>query len=157
MTVGQTYTYKYKLPPGLRNKDDIDKKNAPTYPLLNIQLYNPDGGKAKSFEGLVDSGADGLFIPKQIAENLGLEKIDEIETAGILKSSECIKTKVGFRIGRSKARRIDFEVIEATYPKKEGNIPILVGRKPLFEYFEVKFLEYKESPKIKLTQKNSLS
>lgn len=151
-----THTYKYKLPPGLRNKDDEDLENPSIYPLLDIQLYHPDGGKPIKLEGLLDSGADGLFIQKEIAENLGLEVHEKGKTSGIGKSFESNETKVGLKIGRSKARRIDFGVVEATFPCKKVDRPILVGRDPLFKYFEVKFLEYKNPAKIKITQKEDL-
>lgn len=152
MSVDDTFTYPYKLPPGLRKK----KVDGTYYPLLNIQLYNCDGGKPLSFEGLLDSGADGLFIPKQIAELLSLPNLGTKRTSGVLKTSECIKTKVGFRIGRTRARRIDFGVVEVTYPQEESDIPILVGRTPLFDFFEVRFLQYTEKPKIELIQKKPL-
>lgn len=151
----RTYTYKYKLPPGLRDKEG-NLENPPTYPLLNIQLYPPEGGKALSFEGLLDSGADGVFIPKQIADELNLEVKEKETTSGILESKECIQTEVGFRIGRSKARRIDFGIVEATFPQEESDIPILVGRNPLFECFEIRFLEYNDPSKIKLIKKKSI-
>lgn len=152
MSVGSKFTYPYKLPPALR-KEDVD---GPLYPLLNIQLYNCDGGKPLSFEGLLDSGADGLFIPRQIADALDLPRLGTINTSGVLKSSDCIRTKVGFKIGRSSARRIDFGVIEATYPLEESDIPILVGRTPLFDLFEVRFIQYEEKPNIKIIQKKPL-
>ena len=86
-----------------------------------ILQYNCDGGKPFSLEGLLDSGADGLFIPRKIADALDLPRLGTINTSGVLKSSDCIRTKVGFRIGRSSARRIDFGVIEATYPLEESD------------------------------------
>jgi len=151
------YTYKYKLPPSARNKDEEEIKDIPLKPLLDIQLYNPDKGKAKRFEGLVDSGADGLHIPKEIAEALGLEKYEEMTSSGAYGSTKCIITKVGFKIGRGKARRTDFGPIRATFPKEKIDRMILVGRYPLFEYFEVRFQEYKNSAKIKLIQEKDPS
>ncbi len=146
-----TRTCVYKPSPANRKKEDLT--GVQLYPLINIQLYNPKGGKPYSCEGLLDSGADGLFIPKQLAEALELPNLEEIQTSGVLKTSECIKTKIGFKIGRTRARRIDFGIITATYPKEHSDIPILIGRDPLFKYFEVKFMEYDNKPKVKLTQK----
>ena len=81
-----TLTFPYRSSPGLRKAKDID--DIPLYPLLNIKLYT-ERHKPINFEGLLDSGADGLFLPKQIAEGLGLPKIKRIKTSGILKSAMC--------------------------------------------------------------------
>jgi hypothetical protein len=148
-----TLTFPYRTPPGLRKEKD--QRKIPLYPLLNIKLYS-EKCKALSFEGLLDSGADGLFLPKQIAEGLGLQKMEKIKTSGILKSELCYKTKVGFIIGRTKDRRIDFGMIDAAFPENESDIPILIGRDPLFKYFEITFMEYKDTPKVVLSQKKQI-
>lgn len=63
-------TFPYRLPPGLR--ETAPKDSSRLYPLLLIQLYKP-GERPRSFEGLIDSGADTLFIPKRVADIIGLE------------------------------------------------------------------------------------
>ena len=148
-----TLTFPYRSPPGLRKAKDLD--DIPLYPLLNIKLYT-ERHKPINFEGLLDSGADGLFLPKQIAEGLGLPKIKRIKTSGILKSAMCYRTNVGFIVGATKTRCIDFGIIDAAFPETESDIPILIGRDPIFKFFEVTFKEYKERPKIMLTQKKAL-
>jgi hypothetical protein len=146
-------TFSYRLPPGLREADVKDSSSL--YPLLLIQLYKA-GERPRSFEGLIDSGADTLFIPKRIADIIGLELRDRIVSSGVFERGLCRTTKVGFIAGRMGAGRLDFGQVEATVPESEGDIPILIGRNPLFRYFEIIFKEYRESPAYSLVQKKTL-
>jgi hypothetical protein len=146
-------TFPYRIPPGLResqSKDFISR-----YPLLLIQLYKT-GERPRSFEGLIDSGADTLLIPKRVADSIGLELQDRIISSGVFERGICRKTKVGFIAGRMGAGRLDFGQVEATVPESEGDIPILIGRNPLFRYFEVIFKEYRDIPAFTLIQKRPL-
>ena len=149
----KTFTFPYRPPPGLRKAKE--QKDTKLYPLLQIRLYSKDG-KPICFEGLLDSGADGVFLPKRIAEVMDLPKKEKISTSGVLKSEECYKTEVGFIIGVTKSKSLDFGMIEAVFPKSESDIPILIGRDPIFKYFEVVFMEYLGKPKVKLIQKKPL-
>jgi predicted aspartyl protease len=149
----KSFTYPYRPPPRFRKEKKL--KDIPLYPLLNVKLY-PKNGKPICFEGLLDSGADGVFIPKQIAEAMGLQKIERISTSGIFKSARCFKTKVGFILGVTKSNSIDFGMIEAVFPEDETDIPLLIGRNPIFKFFEVTFSEYKEKPRVTLNQKKHL-
>jgi hypothetical protein len=150
----QTFHYPYRPPPGDRHKKDI--KNISLYPLINIKLYTSEA-KPLCFEGLLDSGADRVFIPKQLAIALRLPKLGEIGTSGIFKSEICYKTKVGFILGRTNTRCIDFGYIEAVFPEAESDIPLLIGRDPLFKYFEINFREYDKKPKVNLIQKKTVN
>jgi hypothetical protein len=118
---------------------------------LPIQLYK-ENAKPRFFEALLDSGADGIFIPKFIAEILGLEKLGRVPTSGVLRSAHCFQTKVGLTIGFSKARSIEFCIVDAIFPEEDADIPILIGRNPVFKHFEVVFKEYLDTPKIHLRQ-----
>jgi hypothetical protein len=51
---------------------------------------------------------------------------------------------------------IDFGTVDAVVPAERGDIPILIGRDPLFKLFEVVFMEYKDRPAIKIIQKKPL-
>ncbi len=144
------FTYPYKLPPGLRQR--TPRPSGPVYPLLQIQLYK-ENGKPRFFEGLLDSGADGVFIPKQIAEILDLPELERTPTSGVLKTAHCFRTKIGLTIGTVKARSIEFGVVDGVFPEEETDIPILIGRSPVFKYFEVTFKEYQDRPQIILKQK----
>ncbi len=105
-----------------------------------------------NYEALLDSGADGIFIPKGLAEALGLQKIEKIETSGVLSKGICYKTRVGIKLGRTKARSVDVGYVDAVFPEKEGDIPILIGRAPIFKIFKITFEEYLDPPSFTLEQ-----
>jgi len=50
-------------------------------------------------------------------------------------------TKVGLILGRG-GNEVDFGYVDAVYPEKEMDVPILIGRKPVFEEFKIIFEEY---------------
>lgn len=104
----------------------------------------------------MDSGADTLLIPAQIAEALGLEKRDEHISGGVFGRGKCYRTRVGFVIGRTNADKIDLGTIDAVISAEKSDIPILIGRDPLFKFFEITFMEYKDRPAIRIAQKKSL-
>jgi hypothetical protein len=141
--------FPYKPPPSIRHQKEIE--NPLLYPLVNIQLYT-ENGRPFNIEGLLDSGADTVFIPKGIAEGLKLPKLSEITSSGVLSSGICYKTKVGLILGRTKSRRVDFGYIDAVFPSTEGDIPLLIGRQPIFDIFQVTFEQYKEPPSVHLKQ-----
>ena len=140
----------YRPAPGDRHL--VSLKDVPLYPLINIKLYTEEQ-RPLNFEGLLDSGADRIFIPKQIARGLKLPKLERIGTSGIFKSEICYKTEVGLIMGVTKSKSIDFGYVEAVFPETESDIPLLIGRNPIFKYFEIVFKEFEKNPKINLIQK----
>lgn len=141
-------TFKYQLPPALRGKDDIPKSQIKKYPLVPITLYSPSG--SVEIEGLVDSGADTLHIPKGIAEMLGLELGGSTESYGAGGSYKSYVAKVGLKIGRGKGGRVyDFGYVEACTPSVDTDTPVLLGRDPVFKEYDITFEEKKEKIKMK--------
>jgi hypothetical protein len=154
MSVEKEFVYPYRAPPGFRNREEI--KEPPLYPLLNIQLYT-DPSRPRHLEGLLDSGADTIFIPTSVSKDLNLPRGADMQSGGVFGTGRCYRTQVGFIIGRTNADKIDFGMVPAVVPTEQSDIPILIGRDPLFKYFEVIFKEYKkERPTIKIIQKNEL-
>ena len=146
-------TFPYRPPPGIRH--EIDEYTGPIYPLVHIQLCRK-GERPVPFEGLIDSGADTFFIPKEIADSLGLQRFDKFKSSGVFQQGVCYRTKVEMVIGRAPPGIIHFGEIDAVVPDTEGDIPILIGRNPLFRFFEVVFKEYRDRPVVTLIQKRSL-
>ena len=154
MTADREFVYPYRAPPGLRKRDDIPEPRM--YPLLNIQLYS-DPSRPLHLEGLLDSGADTIFLPSSVCKTLDLARGAAVDSSGAFGAGRCYRTRVGFIIGRTNADKIDFGMIDAVTPAEGSDIPVLIGRDPLFKYFEVTFREYiKEKPTISLVQKNPL-
>ena len=142
-------TFKYLLPPALRGRDDIQESEFRKYPLVPITLYSPSG--SVDIEGLVDSGADTLHIPKGIAEMLGLELGESTKSYGAGGSYKTSVTKVGLKLGRGKGRRVyDFGYVEACTPSIDTDTPVLLGRDPVFKEYDITFAEKKEKIIMKL-------
>jgi predicted aspartyl protease len=146
-------TFPYRPQPGVRpEKAEIA---GPTYPLVHLQLSRK-GEKPAHFEGLIDSGADTFCIPREIADSLGLERFDRFDSSGVFQKGICYRTKVEMVIGRAHPGIVRFGEIDAVVPDAEGDIPILIGRNPLFRFFEVVFKEYRDRPALTLIQKRPL-
>ena len=141
--------FPYKPPPSLRSLKGVERPSL--YPLVNVQLY-PENGRPINMEGLLDSGADSVFIPKGIAEALGLPKLSRITSSGVLSTGICYRTKVGLIIGRTRSNRMDLGPIDAVFPSTESDIPLLLGRRPIFDHFQVTFEQYRDPPSLHLKQ-----
>lgn len=136
-------TFSYQPPPGLRGRKDIPKEDLVKYPLIPITLYTENG--SMNFEGLVDSGADALHIPLEVAELLGLTKGELIHSDGAGGSYDSHLSKVGLKIGRGNKNRIhDFGSVDVCFPNVKTNTPILLGRNPVFREYNITFEEKNE-------------
>lgn len=92
-------------------------------------------------EGLLDSGSDGIVIPRGLADYLGLElrRTDRPMMVANGKSIERLISTASLTIGRG-GRFCDPIEAEVNVPA-EGNPPILVGREPVFRLFTITFVE----------------
>ena len=137
-------TINYSLPPLKRRNIGPEEEEQETYPLLPIILYCK-GKKTPPIEGLVDSGSDGLFIPRRIADFLGLERGAPVQSTGVDGAYDAFRTDVGIVIGRGgKDREADLGIIEATVPANDKDVPVLIGRHPIFDEYQIIFEEYKK-------------
>ena len=106
------------------------------YPIIPVKFYYKDK-KTPFIEALLDSGGDFIVIPMPIAEYLGLslENAGEVDTAGGAVS--LFKAHIDITIGKNGGF--------AEYRNKlihvstRSDIPILLGRSPIFEDYEITF------------------
>ena len=149
------FTFPYKVRPGARKLSKEEKKKHQSYPLLPIRFYQPSNRNniTPVFEGLLDSGSDGVYIHKAIAEVLKLSQIKKVESEGMGGKYWSYEIEIGLIIGRG-GREVDFGIVKAVYPDKELNLPILIRRNPVFEEYQVIFEEYKK--KFKLIPKENV-
>lgn len=99
---------------------------------------------------LVDSGADMCYIPRQVANILKLELKEESKktTIGANGSFSTYRTTIYLEI-LNKGRRIGIGTVEVAVPENdppdlEIERNILLGRKGLFEKYEITFNEPKQ-------------
>lgn len=89
---------------------------------------------------MLDSGSDGLVLPLGVANFLGLRLKKEDKAMRVVgREVPRYSAKVNLTIGRG-GRFFTFPDVEAAIPT-EGDTPILVGRKPVFETYKVTFVE----------------
>ena len=109
------------------------------YPIIPVRFRNNER-KTPLIEALLDSGGDFIVIPLPIATFLGLqlEQACDVDTAG--GTTSLYKAKVDMAIGKEKYHTL--------YPQKEihvstrEDIPVLLGRNPLFEDYEITFKKH---------------
>ena len=112
----------------------------PSIPLIPLRFFNIDNKPTPTFDAILDSGADEITIPKNLADLLGYElakRSGKINTAGGIINA--YKSKGKFNIGRGgrevKYSNVDICVIDQ-------NIPVLAGIKPIFNDYQVKITAY---------------
>ena len=130
--------FKYLPPPGVRKKPL--PQGVKLFPFLPLRL-SFKGNKTPYIEGLLDSGSDGLLIPKQIADFLGLPDLGDANSSGVGGKFKGHQTQVELSIGRG-GREIQFGLVMAYVPNQVQDIPLLVGRTPVFDEFQVIFEEF---------------
>lgn len=139
-TKESSLTFCYKLPPELRSKSNISKEQEKYYPFIPIILYNMSK-TTPVIEAIIDSGADYIHIPRVLAENLELKEGKKGKSSGMGGEYNTFETEVGLKIGRG-IKTIDIGYVRAFYPETDTNVPIIIGRHPVFENFKIIFEEY---------------
>lgn len=147
-----SFTFPYNYAPSQRKATKSSKKNLLKYPFIPVRFYYKQE-KTPVIEALIDSGADRLYLHKAIADNLNLPVMKRVECCGMGGKYMSYETKVGLIIGRG-GREVDFGLVSATVPEIEQDVPILIGRYPVFEEFQVIFEEFKQ--KFKLIPKEEI-
>ncbi len=85
---------------------------------------------------------------------LKLSQKKKVESEGMGGKYWSYETEIVLIIGRG-GREVDFGITIAVYPENELNVPILIGRNPVFAEYQVIFEEYKK--KFKLIPKEIVS
>jgi len=121
------------------------------YPLIKIRFHYKDK-KTPIIEALLDSGGDFIVIPLPIAKFLGarLRKTKEVSTAGGI--APVSKTKLDIGIIKDGKEDILYRGLEVFVMDNE-DLPVLIGRKPFFEDFEITFKKHKKKLVLKRIRK----
>lgn len=110
------------------------------YPLIPIK-FSYDGKETPFIDGLLDSGGDFIVVPLAIAKylRLKLEKAGCVDTAG--GTTSLYRAKVGMVLGSSE-KKITYNDLEI-HISCRNDIPVLLGRCPIFEDYEIIFKKHK--------------
>ena len=125
------------------------------YPIVPVK-FKYGNRKTPVIEALLDSGGDFIVIPKPIATYLGLrlERSDDVDTAG--GKTSLFKTYVDMVVGRKD--KCSYYPNKEIYVSNREDIPVLLGRNPVFEDYEIIFKRYKKQlilKPINITLRNS--
>ena len=106
------------------------------YPLIPIK-FTSNERETPYIDALLDSGGDFIVIPQAIAKYLGvtLEKAGCVDTAG--GTTDLFKATVEMIMG-SGNRKITYPNLEI-HVSCRNDIPVLLGRHPIFEDHEILF------------------
>jgi len=110
------------------------------YPIIPVKFYYKDK-KTPFIDALLDSGGDFIVIPMPIARYLGLKmkKAGSIDTAG--GTTSLFKATLSIIIG--KGNRIATYKNIQIHVSARNDIPVLLGRYPIFEDYEITFKKQK--------------
>ncbi|MBU0496744.1 MAG: retropepsin-like domain-containing protein [Candidatus Thermoplasmatota archaeon] len=109
------------------------------YPLIPVK-FTFKKRETPIIDALLDSGGDFIVIPNAIAKYLGLKLIDAgcVDTAG--GETTLYKTTVDLVIKSNKKEYL-YKNLEI-HVSDSNDIPVLLGRKPIFEDHEITFKKY---------------
>jgi len=109
------------------------------FPLIPIKFSSEDK-ETPIIDALLDSGGDFIVIPHAIAKYLGLKlkKAGNVDTAA--GETSLFKSNVDMMIN-SKDNVMQYENLEI-HISCRNDIPVLLGRKPIFEDHEIIFKKY---------------
>ena len=110
------------------------------YPVVPVKFYFKEQ-ETPFIDALLDSGGDFIVIPKPIAQYLGLKlkKAGDVDTAG--GTTSLFKATLSMVMG-SKKKNAVYKNIQI-HVSGRNDIPVLLGRHPIFEDYEITFKKHK--------------
>ena len=110
-------------------------------PLIPVRFLDLDGKPEPTFNAILDSGADEVTIPKEMADKLGLEleiRPRPIHTAG--GERPAYSAIANFNLGRG-GREVRYADIDICVT--DVDMPVLIGITPIFEDYKVIIMAYR--------------
>jgi hypothetical protein len=122
------------------------------YPIVPIKFHYK-GKRTPIIEALLDSGGDFIVIPMPIAQYLGLEleEAGDIDTAG--GTAPLFKSIIDITIGKNE-RAASYKNNQI-HVSTRSDIPVLLGRNPIFEDYEITFKKQKNQLILKYAKQNN--
>jgi len=120
------------------------------FPLIPIKFCT-ENRETPIIDALLDSGGDFIVVPFAIAKYLELKllKAGHVDTAG--GETTLTKTFVNMVIN-AKDKKFTYKNLEI-HVSDRNDIPVLLGRKPIFEDHEIIFKKYKNKLILKSIEK----
>ncbi|MGF3585525.1 MAG: aspartyl protease family protein [Thermoplasmatota archaeon] len=110
------------------------------YPVVPVKFYYKEK-KTPFIDGLLDSGGDFIVIPSPIASylKLKLKRAGSVDTAG--GQTSLFKATLSMVIGKGD-KNVTYNNIQI-HVSTRNDIPVLLGRHPIFEDYEITFKKQK--------------
>ena len=110
--------------------------NYEKYPVIPVKFFY-EGKDTPIIDALLDSGGDFIVIPMPIAKylNLQLKRAGAVDTAG--GTTSLFKANLNMTICE-KEKNVTYNNLEI-HVSERNDIPVLLGRKPIFEDYEIIF------------------
>ena len=110
------------------------------YPVIPVKFYYKNK-ETPVIDALLDSGGDFIVIPMPIARYLGLKlkKAGSVDTAG--GATLLFKATLSMVIGKKEETAVYNNI--QIHVSARNDIPVLLGRHPIFEDFEITFKKQK--------------
>ena len=116
------------------------------YPVVPVKFYNEEK-ETPFIDALLDSGGDFIVIPMPISNYLGLKlkKAGDVDTAG--GTTLLFKATLSMIIGK-REETVTYNNIQI-HVSARNDIPVLLGRHPIFEDYEITFKKQKNKLMLK--------
>ncbi len=111
-------------------------------PFIPLCVRGKDG-KEYVVRALIDSGAEGMLLPKVISDLIGLKETGRSVTKGISGSTDVSKTSVSVKISNDD-EYYDLKLDARVLQNEDSTIPVLLGRAGFFDVFHITFKQNKE-------------
>jgi len=110
------------------------------YPIIPIKFIYKEK-ETPVIDALLDSGGDFIVIPMPIASYLGLKlkKAGSVDTAG--GATSLFKANLNMILGKKDKKAIYNNI--QIHVSARNDIPVLIGRHPVFEDYEITFIKQK--------------
>ena len=121
------------------------------YPIIPIKFIYKEK-ETPVIDALLDSGGDFIVIPMPIASYLGLKlkKAGSVDTAG--GTTLLFKAILSMTLGK-KNENVTYHNIQI-HVSARNDIPVLLGRHPIFEDYEIVFKKQKNQLVLKSVIRN---
>jgi len=124
------------------------------YPVIPVKFYYKNK-ETPIIDALLDSGGDFIVVPMPIARYLGLrlKKAGSVDTAG--GTTLLFKATLSMIIGKGE-ETVTYNNIQI-HVSARNDIPVLLGRHPIFEDYEIIFKKQKNQLILKSISSSSES
>ena len=144
-----TFTLSFPFRPSPAFRHQPKSQEITRFPFLPFRIETIHG-RSSPLEALIDSGADHILIPRSTGEFLKLPRVGTSTKTSIGVGGMVSSYTTRFNLILGRGREVDLGPVEAQVLHDDLNLPggreppILFGRKPLFDLYQIIFEQYRD-------------